>query len=132
MKVKIRSFGSFRDILGKEMELDLASPSRVEDAMQMLRKEYPEFEKDFTDETLIVLNDRVVLRSNGKIEPKDLDERDILAIFPPVSGGRTNSRVFFTDPIWGKREESCMNRGIVWPLFSLLEGERWDVPPFPL
>jgi sulfur-carrier protein len=87
MKIKIRSFGSFRDILGRECELDLAEPSRVEDAIRILGQRHPEFQKDFTDETLIVLNDRVVLRNRGGIEPKSLSDGDILSIFPPVSGG---------------------------------------------
>jgi molybdopterin synthase sulfur carrier subunit len=87
MKIKIRSYGSFRDILGKEVEIDLMEPSQVEDAIRILRDQHLEFQKDFTDETLIVLNDRVVLRNHGAIESKTLSDGDILSIYPPVSGG---------------------------------------------
>ena len=87
MNVKIKVYGLFRDILGKEMELDLPENANVEDAIRLLCKRYEEFRKDFTDETLLVLNDRVVLRSRSGVEPKPLRSGDVLGIFPPVSGG---------------------------------------------
>jgi sulfur-carrier protein len=87
MNVTIKAYGSFRDITGKEMELDLPENANVEDAIRVLCKRYKEFRKDFTDETLLVLNDRVVLRSRGGIEPTPLKDGDVLGIFPPVSGG---------------------------------------------
>ena len=87
MNVTIKAYGSFRDITGKEMELDLPENANVEDAIRVLCKRYEEFRKDFTDETLLVLNDRVVLRSRGGMEPNLLKDGDVLGIFPPVSGG---------------------------------------------
>jgi molybdopterin converting factor small subunit len=87
VKIIVKAFGSFRDVLGQEMELDLPELSKVQNAIQVLCKQYQEFCKDFNDETLIVLNGKVVLRHQGSIEPIPLKERDSLAIFPPVSGG---------------------------------------------
>ena len=83
----IKAFGSFRDILGKEIELEIQESSNVEDAINILSKRYSEFQKDFNDETLLVLNGKVVLRRQGAIEPVTMQKGDILSIFPPVSGG---------------------------------------------
>lgn len=87
MKITVKAFGSFRDILGKEMNFHLPESSRVDNAIQILCEKYEEFQKDFNDETLIVLNGKVVLRSQGGIESIPLEEGDTLSIFPPVSGG---------------------------------------------
>lgn len=87
MKITVKAFGSFRDILGKEMELNLPESSKVEGAIKILSERYDEFRKDFNDETLLVLNGKVVLRHQGGIEPVVMKEMDTLSIFPPVSGG---------------------------------------------
>jgi MoaD family protein len=88
MRITVKAFGAFRDILGKEMEMHLpGSTHRVEDAIQILCKRYEGFRKDFSDETLIVLNGKVALRHQGGIELVSLGEGDTRSIFPPVSGG---------------------------------------------
>ena len=59
----------------------------VADVIRRLREKIEGFAQDFTDETLVVLNDRVVLRDKGQMEPKPVKEGDVIGIFPAVSGG---------------------------------------------
>jgi len=87
MKIRVRFFGSFRDLAGKEIEMTVAEGLEVADVVRLLEEEIEGFAQDFNDETLVVLDDRVVLRDKGQIESKPVKEGDVIGIFPAVSGG---------------------------------------------
>jgi len=88
MKIRVRFFGSFRDLAGKEMEITVAEDLEVGDVVRLLGEKIVGFAQDFNDETLVVLNDKVVLRNKGQMESKPVKEGDVIGIFPAVSGGQ--------------------------------------------
>lgn len=92
MLVKVRAFAGFREILGKEQELDAREGSTVADLLKELASCNPRFRESAFDSSGR-LQDYVLLMVNKKrIDPlQDLSmilrEGDELAIFPPVAGG---------------------------------------------
>jgi sulfur-carrier protein len=91
VKIAVRAFASFREILGKELYLDLKEGSTVEDLLETLTFSNQELKEVAFDDSG-VLKDYVLLMVNRKridhsrlnAELKDGDE---VAIFPPVAGG---------------------------------------------
>lgn len=69
------------------MDMTVAEGLEVCDVVRLLGEKIQGFAQDFNDETLVVLNDRVVLRDKGRMEPKRVQEGDVIGIFPAVSGG---------------------------------------------
>ncbi len=92
MLVKIKAFAGFREILGRERELDMEEGSTVAALLDKLASACPEFKKRAFDSSGR-LQDYVLLMVNKKrIDPLqdlsiELCEGDELAIFPPVAGG---------------------------------------------
>jgi molybdopterin synthase sulfur carrier subunit len=92
MLVKVRAFAGFREILGKERDLDSKEGSTIADLLNELARYSPQFKESAFDNSG-VLRDYVLLMWNKKrIDPlQDLSlevhEGDELAIFPPVAGG---------------------------------------------
>ncbi|RLI77351.1 molybdopterin synthase sulfur carrier subunit [Archaeoglobales archaeon] len=83
--VKVKLFANFREIVGsKEIEINAKS---VKELLNSLIKDYPKLKEHFSENRL---KEYVHIMVNGKIV-EDLDERlnknDVVAIFPPVSGG---------------------------------------------
>ena len=80
MKVKVRYFASIRDRIGLDQE-EVETPSGT-----TLSALYEELKATYE-----VLGewDRVLLAVNGEyMEPEQsLSEEDVIAVFPPVSGG---------------------------------------------
>jgi molybdopterin synthase sulfur carrier subunit len=91
MKVKVKAFANFREILGREREVELEEGARVKDLLEDLSLERGFREATF--EETGELRDYVMLMKNMKsIEALDgleteLEEGDEIAIFPPVAGG---------------------------------------------
>jgi MoaE-MoaD fusion protein len=85
MKVKVLFFARLKEIIGREMvELDLNPMLTVADVWEALRTEYPQV-KDFEKSLLFSVNQEFAdLHTRVK-------EGDELAIFPPVSGGQSQS-----------------------------------------
>lgn len=81
MKIKIKFFASIREIVGKnEIEMEIDRNSKVRDVYKKLKLNYPELKK-IESTTIVVLNHNIAnLKSN-------INEGDVLALFPPVSGG---------------------------------------------
>jgi molybdopterin synthase sulfur carrier subunit len=92
MKVRIKAFARFREIIGSEKIIDLDDGTPVLGALKSISAGSDEFgEACFNREGTIASH--VVLMINGKrISGKDretmiLRDGDELAIFPPVAGG---------------------------------------------
>ena len=92
MLVKVRAFAGFREILGKERELDAKEGSTIADLLNELASSNPGFKESAFDNSGR-LQDYVLLMVNKKrIDPlqdlsMEMHEGDELAIFPPVAGG---------------------------------------------
>ena len=92
MLVRVRAFAGFREILGKERELDAEEGSTIADLLNELASYSPRF-KELAFDNSGVLRDYVLLMWNKKrIDPcqdlsMEMHEGDELAIFPPVAGG---------------------------------------------
>jgi molybdopterin converting factor subunit 1 len=81
MKINIKTFASVSDICGfKEREITIDTGSTVSDAVAMLVKNFNSLEK-LSDKLLFAVNEEYC----DKL--RILNENDILAIFPQVSGG---------------------------------------------
>lgn len=91
MKITVRAFASFREILGKETFLDLEEGSTIEDLLERLSSSNQKL-KDAAFDDSGNLKDYILLMVNKKrVDHSGLDlelkENDEVAIFPPVAGG---------------------------------------------
>jgi MoaD family protein len=86
-RVKVKLFANFREAAGvKEIDIDV---DRVADVLEKLGKEFPKLRELFYEEGR--LREYVNIMVNGRNLRGDVDYRlqdgDVVAIFPPVSGG---------------------------------------------
>jgi molybdopterin synthase sulfur carrier subunit len=92
MKIKVMAFASFREILGKEQDLETKEGATAADLLAELASSNKRF-KEAAFEESGELRDYVLLMINRKrIDPQQdlstrLHEGDELAVFPPVAGG---------------------------------------------
>jgi sulfur-carrier protein len=92
MIVKVKAFANFKDILGKERDLDVKEGSTIRDVLDGLAASNGVF-KDAAFDSSGGLRDYVVLMKNRKrLDSSEglesvLQEGDEVAIFPPVAGG---------------------------------------------
>ena len=87
MKVTVRYFARYRSLVGKgEEEVELPEGATVMDLIEKIKKMHPVLRKVFAeDDDLADVN----VSRNGRYVRFDeiLKEGDVVAIFPPVSGG---------------------------------------------
>ena len=92
MLLKVLAFAGFREILGKERELEINEEATVKELLDELAQLNPRFKEAAFDDSG-ELRDYVLLMINRKrIDPsqdlsRPLQEGDELAIFPPLAGG---------------------------------------------
>lgn len=92
MMVQVRAFALFREILGKERDMDIPEGSTVLSLLETIGSVSPAFREEAFNRSG-GLKDYVLLMVNKKrIDPLNdlsllLAEGDELAIFPPVAGG---------------------------------------------
>ncbi len=81
MKINILFFGACREAIGQhEFPYELTSPANVAQAFDGLSKKFPLL-KDFGNSLLFAINEEHSRQDDL------LKDGDVLAIFPPVSGG---------------------------------------------
>ena len=81
MRITVKAFASVKDILGfNEREFDLQSDITVGDAVRHISEKFDDL-KAFEENLLFVVNEEYC---SGE---RKLRENDVLALFPPVSGG---------------------------------------------
>ncbi|MBW2058966.1 MAG: MoaD/ThiS family protein [Deltaproteobacteria bacterium] len=125
MRIRVRFFGSFRDLAGEEIHMTVADGLVVADVVRLLQERIEGFADDFDDETLVVLNDRVVLRNRGEMEPKQVKEGDVIGIFPAVSGGAailTGETGMARSPLAGRLDQDLKGLGqVLFPVVDHIE-----------
>lgn len=92
MIIHVRSFASFRDILGKELSVELKEGSTVKDLLDDLISTRQRLKPAVFDETGKVREYVILMKNRKNIESLDgletvLSEGDEVAILPPVAGG---------------------------------------------
>jgi molybdopterin synthase sulfur carrier subunit len=92
MIIHVRSFASFRDILGKELSVELKEGSTVKDLLDDLISTRQRLKSAVFDESGKVKEYVILMKNRKNIESLDgletgLAEGDEVAILPPVAGG---------------------------------------------
>lgn len=92
MKITVRAFADYREIIGKEMELIEPEGKTIGELLAGLGDRYPKLRgemftpaeelKEFIN---IFINGRNIAFLNDMATP--LSDGDIIALFPPVAGG---------------------------------------------
>lgn len=92
MFIHVRSFASFRDILGKELDVELKDGSTVKDLLDDLTSTRQRLRSAVFDESGKVREYVILMKNKKNIESlsgldTELAEGDEVAILPPVAGG---------------------------------------------
>lgn len=91
MIIKIKAFARFREILGKELDVELNGKATIEDLLATLCVRYDLHDAIFDESgsirkyVNILKNGRHIQSLNGI--RTELEDGDEIAIFPPVAGG---------------------------------------------
>lgn len=92
MIVHIKAFANFRDILGKDMDVEVKDCSTIKDLLDDLISSRRRLKSALFDESgqikeyVILMKNRKNINSLDGLETK-LSEGDEVAILPPVAGG---------------------------------------------
>jgi MoaD family protein len=92
MKITIRAFADYREIIGKEMELVLSEEKTIGELLAELGDRHPNLRREMFAPTgelkefiNIFINGRNIAFLEDMATP--LVDGDIIALFPPVAGG---------------------------------------------
>ncbi len=92
MIVRVRSFASFREILGKEQNVEVKEGSTIRDLLEGLISTRPSLKSAIFDDSGKVREYVILMKNRKNIESLEgletlLSEGDEVAILPPVAGG---------------------------------------------
>ena len=92
MKIHIRSFANFRDILGEDLDMEIKEGSTIWDLLQSLISTHSNFRTAIFNEAGNIREYVIIMKNRKNIESLQglstvLDEGDEVAILPPVAGG---------------------------------------------
>ncbi|MDT8357283.1 MAG: ubiquitin-like small modifier protein 1 [Methanomicrobiaceae archaeon] len=92
MKVKVRTFGSIRELAEREVEIEIEDGAIVAGLLEAVFRRYPDLESELfaspgllKEHVNILLNGKNIEFLRGLDTP--LFEGDVLALFPPAEGG---------------------------------------------
>ena len=81
IKITVLLFGACREAVGvDELKIELSSPADAASAWEEIKSRYPALER-FRRSAMVAINEE-----HAQMD-QPLHDNDILAIFPPVSGG---------------------------------------------
>jgi sulfur-carrier protein len=92
MIVHIKAFANFRDILGKDMDVEIKDCSTIKDLLDDLISSRQRLQSALFDESgqikeyVVLMKNKKNINSLDGLETK-LSEGDEVAILPPVAGG---------------------------------------------
>jgi molybdopterin synthase sulfur carrier subunit len=92
MKVKVRSFATLREIMDKEIEMELSEGTTVAGLLEILCKRYKGLQEELFDSGGQLKNFVNILKNGRNVYFLDdmntvLENSDDITIFPPVAGG---------------------------------------------
>ncbi len=80
MKVQILFFGITSDLLGaSNLEIEVVEASTVANLKSLLKEKYPQLKN--------IASYAIAVNESYAVENLVLEEKDVVAIIPPVSGG---------------------------------------------
>ena len=89
MRIKVRYFARFRELTGTgEEKIELPDGSKVRDLIEKIKELHPKFKDEIFGEDYDD-NADVNISRNGRYASfeEELEDGDIVALFPPTSGG---------------------------------------------
>lgn len=82
MKIDIKFFATYRDVIGKaDMTLSVEDTATIATIMEYLEQQYPQLAGRLSKHALVAVNEQYVHHQ------QPLQANDVIALFPPVSGG---------------------------------------------
>jgi molybdopterin synthase sulfur carrier subunit len=92
VRVKVRTFSSFREILGGDMEMELPEGATMQSLILFLSVKNPRFEEEAFNHSGELKGHLLLMINRKRIDPAaDLEvtlcHGDEVALFPPVAGG---------------------------------------------
>ncbi|MGA9098346.1 MAG: ubiquitin-like small modifier protein 1 [Methanotrichaceae archaeon] len=92
MKIHIRSFANFRDILGEDLDMEIKEGSTIWDLLQSLISTHSNIRTAIFNEAGNIREYVIIMKNRKNIESLQglstiLGEGDEVAILPPVAGG---------------------------------------------
>lgn len=92
MKIKIKAFATFRNILENEREMKVAEGTTVASLLDLLIQERPPLRDEMFKEPGVLQDHVNILRNGRNIHFENgletsLSDNDVLSLFPPVGGG---------------------------------------------
>ena len=92
MKVHVKAFAMFRDIMDDEIDLDLSGNATISDLLDELTSRYQRFGEMAFESPGVLRNFVNILRNGRNIQfikgmETQLEDGDLIALFPPVGGG---------------------------------------------
>lgn len=92
MKINIRAFANFREILGRDLSVDLKDGSTIGDLLESLSSSRKQLRPAIFDESGQVREYVIIMKNRKDVSTLQgletvLEEGDEVAILPPVAGG---------------------------------------------
>ncbi len=92
MKVKVRFFARFRELLGTELIAEVAGQTTLPDLIKQITQKNTEGHHAIFDEGGHFREYVIVMRNSRRIDLADIEKSivadgDDIAVFPPVAGG---------------------------------------------
>jgi molybdopterin synthase sulfur carrier subunit len=91
MKIKVKAFANFREILGRERDVEVKDGSTISDLLDELCRTNQKLRSAAFDEPGQIKDYVIIMKNKKNIDSQDglgtkLSEGDEVAIFPPVAG----------------------------------------------
>lgn len=92
MKVRVRAFATFREIMDSQIDMDLHEGATIRVLLDELTKRYEGLGEMIFERPAIIRNFVNILKNGRNVHflaglETPLNEGDVIALFPPLAGG---------------------------------------------